>query len=257
MKQRVTKLSFLALWVALLAAALFPTSLPHSQAAPLAAITGTPTEQPTRTPTSTPGGSQPTPTAIPRKGEPGIADPFITKSVNVAEARIGDEIVFTLTVGNRGTDTAEDVVVTDPIPDYLDVIEASTTRGNVSSSGRTVIVDIGRVAPGDEVSIRIRVRVNERAQPPEGRNGVTVSTSSPGDDPGNNTSQVTFRIVVDATATPAPAEPQPAPAPQPTPATPTRLPRTAGDEGNLAALLGLGGLFALGASLLIRRAARR
>ena len=256
MKQPVTKLSWLALWLALLAAALFPTSLPRSEAAPLAAITGTPTEQPTRTPTSTPGGSQqPTPTPMPKKDSPGIADPLVTKSVNVAEARIGDEVVFTLTVSNRGTDTAEDVVVTDPIPDYLDVIEATTTRGNISSSGRTVIVDIGRVAPGDEIRIRIRVRVNERAQPPEGRNGVTLTTSSPGDDPGNNTSQVAFRIVVDATATPGPAESQPTPAPQPAP--PTRLPRTGGDEGNLVALLGFGALLAIGASLLIRRGARR
>ncbi len=255
MKQRATKLAFLALWIALLAAALFPTTLPRSEAAPLAAITGTPTEQPTRTPTSPPTTPQPTATPGPRKGSPGLADPFVTKAVNVAEARVGDEVVFSISVGNRGSDTAEDVVVTDPIPDYLDVIEATTTRGNVSSSGRTVLVDIGRVAPGEQVGIRIRVRVNERAQPPEGRNGVSISTSSPGDDPGNNTSQVTFRIVADATATPAPG--QPTGAPQATPAPPKRLPRTGGDESNLAVLLALGGLLAIGSSLLIRRGTRR
>jgi uncharacterized repeat protein (TIGR01451 family) len=256
MNQPVTKLGFLAIVLVLLAAA--TTTLPRAIAVPPAAVTGTPTEQPTRTPTNTPNNPIPTPTNTPRPSKPGLADPLITKAVNVAEARIGDEVTFTIKVTNKGNDFAEDVVVTDPLPDYLDVIEATTTRGNVSSSGRTVIVDIGRVAPGEEITIRIRVRVNERAQPPEGRNGVTLVTSSPSDDPRNNTSQVTFRIVGDATPTltTLPATPQPTATAVPVP---RRLPRTGGGDGSggLVALATLAGLLGLGGSLLLRRRLRR
>lgn len=253
MKPSVTRVGFIAVWVALLIAAALPSSLPRTFAAPVAAITGTATEQPTFTPTNTPG-VPPRPTITPtRNPETGFADPAVTKAVNVAEARVGDEIVFTLSVTNRGNLAANDVVVTDPFPEYLDVIEATTTKGNVSSVGRTVIVDIGRLEAGEEVTIRIRVRVNELAQPPEGRNTVILVTSSPTDDPSNNSSQVTFRVVTDATPTPAVPQPTPTAAPPP-----VSLPRTGG-EGSVALLpfAALAGLAALAASLLLHRRARR
>jgi len=248
MKLSILKLSFVILWISILSISLFTTSLPRTTAAPLAAITGTVTEPPTRTPTNTPDTRLPT--ATPHRDKPGPADPLVTKSVNVGEARIGDEVTFTIKVTNRGDDTANDVVVTDPIPDYMDVIEATTTRGNVSSNGRTVIVNVGPVAPGEEVTIRIRVRINERAQAPIGRNGVSITTSSPGDDPGNNSSEVTFNIIGEATPT---AE-QPTATPLPTVA-PRQLPRTAaGDNENELIVLGvLVGLVAFALSLLMRR----
>ncbi len=250
MKQSAWKFSFLMFWLSLIVIAMFATSSSRTSAAPLAAITGTPTEQATHTPTNTPDTSTRTPTATPHRDKPGIADPLVTKSVNVKEARIGDEVTFTIKVTNRGNDTANDVVVTDPIPDYMDVIEATTTRGNVSSNGRTVIVNIGPVAPGEAITIRIRVRVNERAQPPVGRNGVSITTSSPGDDPGNNSSEVTFGIVGEATPS---AEP-PTATPVPTVA-PRRLPRTGtNDSDNELIILGaLVGLVAFALSLLMRR----
>ena len=251
MNKLALKLSLLVFWLSLLSIGFFTTSLSRTAAAPLAAITGTPTEQSTRTPTSTPGTGNPTATPTPRRNKPGIGDPLVTKSVNVGEARIGDEVTFTIKVTNRGDDTANDIVVTDPIPDYMDVIEATTTRGNVSSSGRTVIVNVGSVAPGEEVTIRIRVRINERAQPPVGRNGVSITTSSPGDDPGNNSSEVTFGIVGEATPT---AEPRTA-TPLPT-AAPRQLPRTAAEDEDSNELIVWGaalGLAALGLSLLLRR----
>lgn len=248
MKLATWKVIFLIFWVSILSIGLFTSSLPRSTAAPLAAISETPIEQPTRTPTSTPDTR--TPIATPHRDKPGIADPAVTKSVNVGEARIGDEVTFTIKVTNRGNDTANDVVVTDPIPDYMDVIEATTTRGNVSSNGRTVIVNVGPVAPGEEVTIRIRVRINERAQPPVGRNGVSITTSSPGDDPGNNSSETTFSIIGEATPTAEPLTATPVPT-----AAPRQLPRTAaGDDNKELIVLGvLVGLVAFALSLLMRR----
>jgi uncharacterized repeat protein (TIGR01451 family) len=263
MKYGLPKYILLAIGAMLLMLAGAMAGTTGTAAAPLMAITNTaeppsrtPTARPTRTPlpgaTRTPG---PTPTRAP-SSKPDLADPAITKSSSVSDAKIGDEITFTIRVTNNGPHTAEDVVVTDPIPDYLDVIEATTTRGDVSSNGRTVIVTIGKVPAGDVVTIRIRVRVNERAAPPGGRNSVSLTTSSPGDDPSNNSSEVTFNIVGPATPT--------VPALTPTatlvasPVVPAVLPPTgaAEDSSSHALLLAALGMAALLLSLLFRGKAR-
>jgi uncharacterized repeat protein (TIGR01451 family)/LPXTG-motif cell wall-anchored protein len=259
MKQSAPKLLLIGIWVALLAQAAIPGGPQRLAAAPLAVVTATepPTRTPTPKPTSTPG---PSPTNAPtatHKPDVGIADPVITKAVNVHEARIGDEVIFTITVSNRGTATAEDVVVTDPFPEYLDVIEATTTRGNITSNGRTVIINIGPVRRSDTITIRIRTRVNALAQPPEGRNIVTLTTSTSGDDPSNNSSEVTFQIVGEATPTAAPA-PEATPAPTATPVVPANLPKTGSEEGgNPTALFAAFGLLLLGMLLLGRRDPRK
>jgi len=232
-------------------------------AAPLLALTDT-AEPATRTPTSAPAPtSMPGPTNTPRptatrepSSKPELADPAITKDSSVSEAKIGDEITFTIRVTNSGPSTAEDVVVTDPIPNYLDVIEATTTKGNVSSNGRTVIVTIGKVPAGDVVTIRIRVRVNERAEPGTGRNTVSLTTSSPGDDLSNNGSEVTFIIL--GPATPTALSLTPVTTPTATPLPPIILPTTgaADDTSSRAVLLAALGLAALLLSLFFRGKAR-
>jgi len=257
MKYGLPKYILLAIGAILLMIAGASVGTTGTAAAPLMAITDT-AEPATRTPTSGPTNTPrptntPGPTSTPRPpSKPELADPAITKSSSVSDARIGDEITFTIRVTNRGPDTAEDVVVTDPIPDYLDVIEATTSRGTVSSNGRTVIVTIGKVPAGDEVTIRIRVRVNERAEPPSGRNGVSITTSSPGDDPSNNSSEVTFVILGPPTPT------VPLLTPTATALPPVILPTTgaAEDTGNRALLFAALGIAALLLSLFFRRKLR-
>jgi uncharacterized repeat protein (TIGR01451 family) len=256
MNLSVIKHGLLAIGVALLMLAGTVGAPQPTTAAPRAGFTPT-AEPPTRTPTpanptATPG-VPPTKTPRPRTG---IADPAITKSVDIGDARVGDEVVFSITATNLGTITADDVVVTDPIPDYMDVIEATTTKGNVSSEGRTVIVTIGPIAPGEEVSIRIRVRINERAQPPGARNTVSLTSSSPDANPNNNSAEATFNIVAQATATPT-ADPLATPTATPLP--PVTLPATgaAGDSSNHAALFAALGLLALALSLVLRMKASK
>jgi uncharacterized repeat protein (TIGR01451 family) len=263
MKYGLPKYVLLAIGAILLMMAGASVGTTGTAAAPLMAITDTaepptrtPTPRPTNTsgptntprPTNTPG---PTATRAP-SSKPDLADPAITKESSVSDAKIGDEITFTIRVTNNGPGTAEDIVVTDPIPDYLDVIEATTTRGDVSSNGRTVIVTIGKVPAGDEVTIRIRVRVNERAAPPGGRNSVSLTTSSPGDDPSNNSSSVSFAIIGPVTPT------VPAATPTATPVTPIILPVTgaADDAGSRALLFAALGMAALLLSLFFRGKAR-
>ena len=232
-------------------------------AAPLPAITGTPTEPPTRTPTTSPNtptptaaapsptsGPPPAPTNTPKPSKHKVADPAITKSASPSEVRIGDEVTFTISVKNLGNETAKDVVVSDSLADYLDLGNVSASRGDVSINGKTVTVTIGDLAPGETVTIRISTRVNDRAQPPTGRNGATVTTSSPTDDPSNNSAEVTFTIIVDLTPT-ATLAPTVEPTAVPIPA---RLPPTGDEAGAISPwLVAAIGLLAIALSLLVRR----
>lgn len=172
----------------------------------------------------------------------GVADPSITKRVNPGSGYIGDVLVFTITVRNQGTLVADNVVVQDTLPDYLDILGVKATRGEVSIEGQTVLVNIGTVAPGDVITIDITTRINDRVNVPVGYNTARISTTSTTDDPGNNTDTAIFTILWPNT-TPLPIPPE--------------LPRTGtpaiADERHALTLLGML-LLLLG--LALRRALR-
>jgi uncharacterized repeat protein (TIGR01451 family) len=291
-KRSIAQGTLLAVGVALLLLALAPGFASTAYAFPLAALTPT-AEPPTRTPLGgTPSPtlpsrptvqpSTPTPTIdnnpaspTPRTPEPETerADPAVTKAVSPSEARIGDIVDFTITVTNHGGETADDVVVTDVLPDFLDVVDSNTSKGAITTSGRTVVIALGSVAPGEVVIIHIRAQVNAQAQPPGGRNSVTLTSSNNSDNPDNNTDSVVVGILTPAASpTAAPTEvlgtssagvaPTTAPAgaggsSRPSrPAAPVRsnLPATgAGDERpDTSWPLALLGLAAIGISLSLR-----
>ena len=130
----------------------------------------------------------------------------------------------------------------------------SASRGEIAVSGNTVVVTIGAVAPDEVITIQIRTRVNERAQPPGGTNTVTLISSSSTDDPSNNTEMVSFLIQVpDPTMTPA-VPPAPSTTPAPTRRPPRRLPPTGAPGVDAGVwLLALLSLVAIGGGLLLRK----
>jgi uncharacterized repeat protein (TIGR01451 family) len=299
-KTSITKyiLQITGISLLLLAGAL--VGLPAAYGAPLAALT--PTAEPaTRTPAPQPTNTSPpnaptqqprptlTPTAVPAATDTPTpqshtpnqrANPALTKSVSPAEAHVGDMLDFTLTVTNHGDKTAEDVVVTDPLPDFLDVVGATADQGTVAISGRTVVVTIGAVAPGETITIHIRAQVNEQAQPPVGANTATLTTSSNSNDTSDDVASASIAItpglVLAATPSPTAALEQTATPEQPAAtaggavprsarvaggaatAPRPRLPHTGGadEPTNTALPLALLGLGAISLSLLIGRHGR-
>ena len=191
--------------------------------------TNTPDVPPTATATTTPSVL--------------IADPVITKRVNVNQAQVGDEAIFTLTVTNRGNVDATNVVVTDPMPAFLQVLSVSSSpRGTVSVSGNTVTVDLGSVAPGEVITITITTRIIASAAPPDNRNIASLTTTSTTDDPSNNTgtSEVVFGGGSPATPTNTPVPPKGSPIPAP-PVPPSLPPTGAADDSrSIIVLLALG-----------------
>jgi uncharacterized repeat protein (TIGR01451 family) len=67
----------------------------------------------------------------------------------------GSNITYTATVTNNGTDTATNVLFTDPLPSDLAFVSASTTQGSCSQSGGTISCPIGTLANGVSATITI------------------------------------------------------------------------------------------------------
>jgi uncharacterized repeat protein (TIGR01451 family) len=101
----------------------------------------------------------------------------------LAQAVVGDEVLFTITVLNPNDADIPNVSVTDPLPALLDFLGGATTAGTLSydSATHTVLVDIGTLTPHQEVTITIRARVNQLGQPPD----VITNLAYAGDNPSN------------------------------------------------------------------------
>jgi LPXTG-site transpeptidase (sortase) family protein len=138
-------------------------------------ITTTPTQTSTSTTTSTPASPTPTPTFT------GTIQPSpgATKLISPTQAAINQTMTFTIVVRNTGHAPAEAVTLIDDLTvyPYLNIDSAQTNRGTVSISGRRVVVTIGVLAPNEEATVTIVVRVNNTAS-----GTVTI----------NNTAQITF-----------------------------------------------------------------
>jgi uncharacterized repeat protein (TIGR01451 family) len=137
--------------------------------------TNTPTSAPvdTPTPTSVPADT-PTPTPVRRPPE---VDPVITKVGGPAVALPGDEVTFTIEVTNRGQAAAVDVVVTDDVPAYLEILGVTTTQGTAYAQGQKVVVEVGTVGQDFVVRIVIRTRVRPDTPAPVEMENVAVLRS--------------------------------------------------------------------------------
>jgi uncharacterized repeat protein (TIGR01451 family) len=118
---------------------------------------------------------------------PSFIDPALTKAVDPALASVGDLVTFTITVFNNGNVPADGVVVTDPLPDNLEYVSATsvdaatlTPRGTVTLiPPRTVQVNIGTVGVNDVILITVLAQVNSQGQPPIQNVASLVAANAP------------------------------------------------------------------------------
>jgi len=104
------------------------------------------------------------------------ADVAITKTANVNNVVAGDSLVFTLTVNNFGPSSAENVIVTDAIPDTLTNVQYSLDQVNwLPWTGQ---FEIGTLAPNQVVTIFIRGTVTTAAMTRIINTAVVRSTTS-------------------------------------------------------------------------------
>jgi len=176
-----------------------------------------------------------------------LVDPVIGKNAVPPYALPGQEVTFTITVRNQGIAQAQNVWVTDTVPNFLTVLAVTTTKGTVQPIvNNTVVVYVGTLEPyGTEVvTITIRTRVRAGTPPGTLMNNLAVVTCDGGDD----RDEAPVRVPEEPTPEP-PGPPPPAPTPTPTvPVTPTPtpevvtvaiLPETGAGPSLLPALVGL------------------
>lgn len=88
----------------------------------------------------------------------GAPDLRITKSSNPAYARPGDTLSFTLVAENAGTEDAENVVITDPLPAGLTFVSASAP---CQFNSGTVTCEIGTLAGGQHKTYTVTTTVDD------------------------------------------------------------------------------------------------
>jgi uncharacterized repeat protein (TIGR01451 family)/LPXTG-motif cell wall-anchored protein len=209
-----------------------PTDTPTTPIPP-----GTPSATPPSPPSPTPRDDDdpdPTDTPTPTNTPPPVGDPRINKSADPSSGFPGDKITFTISVRNDSPIPATNVEVEDSVPGEFEIQGATTSQGTIEVSGQRIHAVIGTLEPGGSATIRISTVIRADAAPGQVDNVAILSTNTPGDNPGNNTSTTT--VIIQGPGTPTPGRP-----------TPVRLPPT-GDSATvwfvtlailaLAALLG-------------------
>ena len=109
----------------------------------------------------TPTPTEPTVTITRTKPTPQpVCKLEITKTANPTELLPGDLVTFVIQVCNVGDKTCEDVVVSDDLPDELEVVSASASQGRAVVVGNDVRAEFGDLLPGvcAELTIVARVR---------------------------------------------------------------------------------------------------
>ena len=166
--------------------------------------------------------------------QPPYGDPYVLKAVNNAQVKPGDTIEFVLVVGNKGTADAVNVQVRDTLPDHLDIVSVTTTKGTVTIDGRKILVDIGTVGVKELITIKITAKGNASMKSGSCSNIAFLNTTSGGDDVNNNASGVNY-VCGEVVNPPTGAD-------------------TSSDNGNLLTwALVAAGLTMLGASLFVGR----
>jgi LPXTG-site transpeptidase (sortase) family protein len=107
-------------------------------------------------------------------------------------------VTFTLTVRNNGDADAENVVVEDVLPAFLDItgVAVSPLGPSVTIVGNTVTIGFGTLTPTDLYTVTISTVVNALASPPGGTNIATLTTDSDDDNLDNNEASAPLAIVV-------------------------------------------------------------
>ncbi|MFM7292884.1 MAG: isopeptide-forming domain-containing fimbrial protein, partial [Planctomycetia bacterium] len=123
---------------------------------------------------------------------PQYADLAVDKVVSDARPNVGDVITYTVTLSNKGQDTATGVTILDQLPAGLEFVAATASEGTYDSGSGIWTVGTVDTLFARTLSIQARVRPPVSGSPQPQTNTASVQTSDQYDpDPANNTDSVT------------------------------------------------------------------
>ena len=86
---------------------------------------------------------------------PAAVDLLVTKTTDRENAAAGDQVTVTTTVLNRGPSDATDVVLTDTLPDGVDLVSVTPSQGACTVEGRVITCRLGTLADGQTATITV------------------------------------------------------------------------------------------------------
>lgn len=160
--------------------------------APGTALTNTVTV--TTTAGNDPVAANNTATATSFVASPTQADVAILKTASPEPVDQGTNLVYTLQITNNGPATAQNVIVTDPLPAEVTFTSVSTTQGTCSQTGGTVSCSLGNIGVSGLVLVTINVNASVFSSSTNATNIATVSADTSDPDLLNNSSTAVSTI---------------------------------------------------------------
>lgn len=162
-------------------------------------------------------------------------NPVLTKTMSPARPRIGEAARITITATNTGSANADNVVITDPLPDNIALLVVAASQGNIRVDHHIVTVYVGTLSPGQTVTVT---------------NDVVILREFAADTPYTNCTGLTYR---DGTARLACFPFGPAYTPVSVTTPPSFLPEAGSGVSPLAVVLLIAGLTCLWQARRLRR----
>jgi uncharacterized repeat protein (TIGR01451 family) len=122
-----------------------------------------------------------------------LIDLAIAKTHSPEEVVAGEQLTYTLQVGNLGPSQATGVTVEDILPPNVSFVTATSTQGTATHAGGTVIVNMGNMAAGQTETVTIVVTVAPTARETM-TNRATVTGNEPDADPDNNEDEISTPV---------------------------------------------------------------
>jgi uncharacterized repeat protein (TIGR01451 family) len=138
-----------------------------------------------------PAATSPPPTPAPEPPPVGHAELAVTKTVSPKVAGVGDVLTYTVTVTNRGPDTADQVVGTDASTGTARILSLKPSRGSCTIAP-SLQCSFGDVASGATVTVVARVRVLKAGMLTD---TAAVTADGPDPDPGIDHATAVARIL--------------------------------------------------------------
>lgn len=90
------------------------------------------------------------------------ADVYLIKAASKETVHAGEEFYYTITIGNNGTNTAENLVLTDVISEKLELLGVEYTNDSITHhiSENNLTVNITELAVNETINLTVRVRVS-------------------------------------------------------------------------------------------------
>jgi uncharacterized repeat protein (TIGR01451 family) len=122
------------------------------------------------------------------------ADLSVTETESPSTVLTGTAVTYTITVSNKGPATANNVMLSDSLPQLVNVSPATASQGSCSAaSNGQITCSLGALAASAKATVSVGVTPTAAGQMV---NGVSVSANEPDPDTSNNSSTLTTDVGV-------------------------------------------------------------